>query len=235
MQRAIYFGDSIFESIHVLDKKPLLVQRHFNRLVKSAIVLKYQLPKGLTADKFVSEILHAIEISKIKNKKNCRVRFTLYRDGAGLYLPITDISKYIIDVYDMNNVFYSQDLNKKNIVGIYAENYKACSPLSNIKTGNALVYVMASIWAKQNGYNDALIVNQYGNIIEASSSNIFWIKNNITYTPPLSEGCIAGVMREEIISVENIVEKPCKHLDLMQADEIFLTNAIFKKKYCSFK
>jgi branched-chain amino acid aminotransferase len=118
-------------------------------------------------------------------------------------------------------------------VGLYNENCKSRGPLSNIKSGNALIYVLASIWAKNQNLYDALILNDLGNIIESTKANIFWTKGNVSYTPPLSEGCIAGVMREEIMSNELVIEKPCKINDLLEADSIFLTNTLSNKKYIS--
>jgi branched-chain amino acid aminotransferase len=120
-------------------------------------------------------------------------------------------------------------------IGIYRENYKSRGPLSNIKSGNALIYVLASIWAKQHSLDDALLLNDLGNIIESTRANIFWTKDNICYTPPLSEGCIAGVMREEIMSKEMVIEKACKMGDLLNAESIFLTNALSNKKYISLR
>jgi branched-chain amino acid aminotransferase len=229
MQRAFYYGDLLFESISIKNGEIMLAERHFNRLLRSADIMKYELSKDFKLIEFVTQIQTAIQLSNISNKENCRVRYTLFRYGEGFYLPMSHQTQYLIDVFESISNYQESRLN----VGIYKENYKSRGPLSNIKSGNALVYVLASIWAKQQSLEDALLINDLGNIIESTRANIFWTKDNICYTPPLSEGCIAGVMREEIMSKEFVIEKSCKIEDLLSAESIFLTNALSNKKYIS--
>ena len=229
MQRAFYYGDLLFESISIKKGEIMLVDRHFNRLQKSAYMLNYDLSPNFSLNEFILQIKNAIQLSQITDKQNCRIRYTLYRSGDGFYLPLTHQTQYIIDVFESIPHKQKNPLN----VGIYKENYKSRGSLSNIKSGNALVYVLASIWAKQQNLDDALLINDLGNIIESTKANIFWTIGDDCFTPPLSEGCIAGVMREEIISIEKVTEKPCQMEDLLNADSIFLTNAVSNKKYIS--
>jgi branched-chain amino acid aminotransferase len=114
---------------------------------------------------------------------------------------------------------------------VYYENYKACTSLSNIKSGNALIYVMAAKFAADNNLNDVLILNEHGRIAEATSSNLFIIKKDTAYTPPLNEGPVAGVMRALLLAKATklgikVKEMPLEIKDLFEADECFLTNVI---------
>src|SRR5690606_21319524 len=84
-------------------------------------------------------------------------------------------------------------------IGLYTDNYKPCNELSTIKSGNALLYVMAGIWAKEHGYDDVLILNEHGCVCEATGSNVFVVKDEKVFTPPVSEGCVDGVMRRFVI------------------------------------
>lgn len=229
MQRAFYYGDLLFESILIKNGEIMRVDRHFNRLVKSAETLKYELCIDFNLIGFINQIENAIQVSNIIDKENCRIRYTLYREGEGFYLPNNNKTQYIIDVFETKTALDNNLLK----VGIYKENCKTRGPLSNIKSGNALIYVLASIWAKNQNLDDALLINDTGNVIESTKANIFWTKGHDCYTPPLSEGCIAGVMREEIISNEKVIERPCRIEDLLVADSIFLTNAVSNKKYIS--
>ena len=93
------------------------------------------------------------------------------------------------------------------------------------------MYVMAGISKQSMKLDECFILNETGNIIESISSNVFAVKNGTLYTPPLSEGCIAGVMRKQIIhlATENKIltfESPLTTYTLMNADEIFLTNSV---------
>ncbi|MFN4082593.1 MAG: aminotransferase class IV [Bacteroidia bacterium] len=229
MERAFFYGDLLLETIKVVNAKPLLVSYHYNRLLKSAATLNYKLPDDFNFEKFCNQLQHAIiEAGGENNFKNqYRLRYILYRKSKGFYLPHENVTDYHIDVF-----LFEPNANIERLkVGIYRNQQKASGPLSNLKTGNALVYVMASIWAKQQGFDDALILNEHGRIIEATASNLFWVKNDITYTPPLSEGCVAGVYREFLLNEEKITEKVCSINDLELADEIFITNALWQKRY----
>jgi branched-chain amino acid aminotransferase len=95
---------------------------------------------------------------------------------------------------------------------------------------------MAAQEAKEKKWNDALVLNSQGNIIESSISNIFWIKDKTVYTPPISEGCIAGIRRANWISTLKekgipIIEMPLSKEMLLEADEVFLTNSIRKIRW----
>ena len=103
--------------------------------------------------------------------------------------------------------------------------------LSNFKTKNGLMYVMAAINAKERNLDDVLIANDRGGILESSSCNLFVVSNGVLYTPGLEEGCLAGTMRMQIINLaltNGIKVYECNILpqNLLAADEIFLTNAI---------
>src|SRR5690606_7671777 len=115
--------------------------------------------------------------------------------------------------------------------GVYGDAKKSCDRLANIKTNNFLPYALAALHAKKNEWNDALVLNSHDRVCESTVANVFWIKGNVVYTPPLSEGCIGGVTRghllgrlkEEGIGVQ---EEPATLEILLQADELFLTNTI---------
>src|SRR5690606_32293995 len=105
-----------------------------------------------------------------------------------------------------------------------------------LKTCAALPYTIAAQQATARGWNDALILNHQHRIIESAIANIFWVKDEQLYTTPLSEGCIAGVMRRHLLTASAkmgilIQEIPLTQKELHQADEVFLTNAIRRMKW----
>jgi branched-chain amino acid aminotransferase len=110
------------------------------------------------------------------------------------------------------------------------EQTKAPGVLANLKSGNALIYVMASIFAKEQGWEEALILNTNGHIIESTTSNIFWQANQQWFTPPLSDGCIAGIGREVFMERHSVIEKSCTHIDLQNAEQCILTNALWLER-----
>jgi branched-chain amino acid aminotransferase len=90
---------------------------------------------------------------------------------------------------------------------------------------------MGALYAKNQQWNDALILNAAGRICDATIANVFIIKNEVIYTCPLHEGCVAGIMRRHLLLnlADNgftIREQEITVDNLLSADEVFLTNAI---------
>jgi len=158
------------------------------------------------------------------------VRLSLDRATGGKYLPETNEVEYLIEVYPLDSNAY--ELNPKGVeLDIYLEHRKPRMKLSNYKTKNALIYVLAAIAAKEKGLDDYLITNEQGGILESTAANLFVVSNGVLYTPGLEEGCLAGTMRMQIINLalrNNMKVYECNILpqNLLVADEIFLTNAI---------
>ena len=99
-----------------------------------------------------------------------------------------------------------------------------------------LLYRIAMLDGEQHGWDETLLLNPYGRVAEGAITNVFLIKNKIISTPPVTEGCIAGVMRQYLIDELprrgfTIVEKPITMDQLAKADEVFLTNAIRRIKW----
>jgi branched-chain amino acid aminotransferase len=165
----------------------------------------------------------------------CRVRVTIFRGDGGLYDPVSNLPHYIIQVWPL--AFENGKLNDNGLqVCIYKDAAKGIDSFSNLKHNNFLPYLMAAFHARENKCNDALVLNSKGNICDSSIANIFTISNNTIFTPPLSEGCIAGVMRKFLItalagSAFEIVEKELTIEDLADADEIFLTNSVYNIRW----
>jgi branched-chain amino acid aminotransferase len=219
LNRAFIYGDLLFETIKIEQGKPMLSSLHYTRLTSSACLLKFDMQ--LSFETFEQAIVDALN-----GQQTARVRFTLYRDSEGFYTPHTHKTAFTIEVFPLPD--------KKNegiTIGLYTDLYKSCHELSNLKTGNALIYVMAGIWAKENGFDDAMLLNEHGCICEATSSNIFLVKNDKVFTPALTEGCVDGVMRSHIISQLKQGEYDIKETviameQLLDADHVFLTNAV---------
>ena len=92
---------------------------------------------------------------------------------------------------------------------------------------------MASIYAKEQCYDDCLLINSEHNMIEAISGNIFIVKDGLIYTPPLFDGCLNGIMRKIICQEMSdlVKEKSISFSDLLNADELFITNVISGVKW----
>ena len=98
--------------------------------------------------------------------------------------------------------------------------------MSTLKSSNSLIYVLGTIYAKSKGFENALILNDNNNVIEATNSNIFIVKNNEITTPPIKDGCVDGVMRKWITNNENIHVKSISINEIYDSEEIFISNTI---------
>jgi len=91
---------------------------------------------------------------------------------------------------------------------------------------------LASVFAQENGFDSCLLINESKNVTEGISGNLFMRFGSTITTPPLSEGCLNGVMRKQVMQLIEkneelkLVEAPISPFDLQKADELFLTNVI---------
>lgn len=226
--RGLRYGDGLFETIRYDNGQLLLADEHFARLWNGMQVLQFQVPKHFTPEKLEEEIITLAK--KNGHDKKARVRITVYRSDGGLYDPSNHFPNYIIETGELpeGNSINSNGLS----LGIYTGIKKSIDILSNLKHNNYLPYVMAALHTKENKWNDAIVLNTEGRICDTTIANIFIIKDDIIYTPSLMEGCVAGVMRNHIIRQLpafdlKIIEKQISIEELMEADEVFLSNSIY--------
>jgi len=228
--RAFLYGDSIFETIRVNNRNILYFEEHLLRLISGMTVLKYHIPDKFTIfkDKLKDEILSLLNRNKIF--KSARVRITVFRKSGGFYTPKTNEIDYLISASQLDNEKFV--LNTDGLqVSVYHELKKTINLFSPYKTGNLLLYILAGVYKNEIAAGDCLILNEKNQIIEAVSSNLFLVKNKTLITPPVSDGCINGIMRNEIIALAKLQEIPCieqsiSEPDLFRAEELFLTNSI---------
>lgn len=220
INRAFVYGDLLFETIRMQDGVLQNVALHTKRLELGAKVLGFDLPSN-----WDENYLHELVFAAVKGK-DARIRLVVSRQGNGFYLPNNNDVRFYVEYWTLMPPRIIIDR-----IDVFEEQHKACSSLSNLKSGNALIYVLASQYAAHNNLDDVLILNQHGRIAEATSSNVFWIKNGIIYTPPLTEGPVAGIMREVVIKQATeqglmVQEKELTIEELLLTDECFLTNAL---------
>ncbi|MCD6019402.1 MAG: branched-chain amino acid aminotransferase/4-amino-4-deoxychorismate lyase [Bacteroidetes bacterium] len=226
--RAFRYGDSVFESIRYTNGKIMFLADHIKRIKLSMTTLRMNVPAEFTSANIEQLIVHLLEQNSIK--QDARIRLTVFRNEGGFYTPDTNDISFLIETEKLEDSGYA--LNQKGLwVDIYAEIKKPINKISNIKTGSALLYVMAGLTKTSLRLDDCLLVNDNGNIIESINSNIFVVKNGTLYTSPISDGCVDGVMRKQILDIaaQNKIlafEQPLTVHTLTNGDEVFLTNAI---------
>jgi len=228
--RAFLYGDVIFETFRVNHRTVLYFNEHLARLIAGMKILKYNIPEKFTVFKNLlkDEILSLLNRNKIF--KSARIRISVFRKSGGLYTPATNEIDYIISATQLKNENFV--LNSEGLqISIFPDITKPINRFSPFKTGNSLIFTLAGVYKKEIGVDDCLILNDKNQIIEAVSSNLFLVKNKTLITPPVSDGCINGIMRNEIIKSAKKHDIPCieqtvSEEDLLLADELFLTNSI---------
>lgn len=227
--RGLRYGDGLFETIKVTNGNIALAAYHFDRLFTGMQLLKLTIPSFLTPAYLTEQILQLCQKNKVE--KLARVRLNIFRGNGSLYTVEDPIPQIVIEAEQLLEN-YAQWNAKGLTVGIYMDATKSCDKFANLKSNNFLPYVMGALYAKQQQWDDCFVINTHGRVCDATIANVFWIKNDTIYTPPLTEGCVAGVMRKYLIqqltdSGMPVTEQPLGLATLEQADEVFLTNALF--------
>ena len=227
--RGFLFGDSVFETIKVLDSKVLFLEDHYFRLMASMRICRMEIPMNFTMEYFEEQILKLI--ATFSDSNSYRVRFSVYRDSDGFYLPKTRNVQFIVAASSLNSDLYA--IGKESYeVELYKDFYVSKQLLSTLKTNNKMLQITGSIFADENGYDNCLVLNDEKNVVEALQSNLFMKTGNLVVTPPVSDGCLNGIMRKQILEllkkIEGIEVKEASisPFDLQKADELFLTNVI---------
>ncbi len=225
--RSFRYGDGIFESIRMQAGQLFFVDDHFERMVSGMYTLGLD-TTFLNPIQLCNEML---ELCSRMELTSARIRIALFRNEGGNYRPSTDLCSYIISADPLENPIYT--INEKGLrLGLYSEIRKPVNSLSGIKSSNALLYVLAARYARDNGWDDSILLNEYGRICEATSSNLFLIlPDKRILTPPVAEGILPGIMRKNLIRWfrENnyqVEEAILLTEDFYIAEEVFLCNTI---------
>jgi branched-chain amino acid aminotransferase len=227
--RAFLYGDAVFETLKVVNGKVLFMEDHYFRLMASMRIIRMQIPMNFTLENLEQLILELA--SKNSCSDSCRVRFTVYRNDGGFYLPTDKNVSYLISTTPIASKPYLLK-DEPYEVELFKDFYVTKQLLSTIKSTNKLINTVGSIFADENGYQNCLLLNEEKNVVEALNGNLFMITGNRLITPPLSEGCLNGIMRKQILAIAKkvegleVLEEPISPFDLQKADELFITNMI---------
>ncbi|MFM9825038.1 aminotransferase class IV [Flavobacterium sp.] len=227
--RGFLYGDAVFETVKIVNSKILFLEDHYFRLMSSMRIVRMEIPMNFTME-YIEEQILALAKSKVALACS-RARITVYRNDGGYYLPTTNTVSFLIDLQPMENKEYVLNSNHYE-VDLFTDFYVTRHLLSSIKTTNKIINITASIYASENGLDNCLLLNDAKNVVEALQGNIFMLRGDKLITPPVSEGCLNGVMRKQVLKlakgIENleVVEETISPFDLQKADELFITNVI---------
>lgn len=227
--RGFLYGDAVFETLKIVNGKILFLEDHYFRLMSSMRVVRMEIPMDFTMEYLEEQIL--LIVKKESLTASSRVRITVYRNDGGYYLPQNNTVSYLIKAIELENKEYTFS-EQEYEVDLYKDFYITKQLLSSIKTTNRLINVTGSIYAHENGLDNCILLNDSKNIVEALQGNVFMLTGGKLITPPVSEGCLNGVMRKQILELAKkiqgieVAEEIISPFDLQKADELFITNVI---------
>ena len=226
--RAFLYGDSVFETLRIIDNKIVFWEDHYFRLMSSMRIIRLNIPDDYTPDYLEENILKLHRL--VSKNGHSKVRINVYRFSKGKYMPIENNVSFIISCDSIINSKYL--INSGDyIVDLFKDYYLDNQLISSIKTNNKIINVVASIYAKENGFNNCILLNNDKMVAEFINSNIFIIKNDEIFTPRLNSGCLNGVLRKNLLNILKkhsftTYEQDISTFDLTQSDEIFGTNVV---------
>ena len=192
--RGFKYGDAIFETVKVSNKKVIFWEDHYFRLMASMRMLRMKIPMQFTLEFLEQEILKIVAVQD--TAASFRVRLNISRKDGGLYAPKTNEIDYLIDV--KANTYQTKESYS---VDVFKDFYNYSGLLSTIKTNNRMLNTLASIYANENDLDNCVLINEKKGVVEVTNANIFILKGNVVKTPALTEGCIKGVVRGKVIEI----------------------------------
>lgn len=225
--RAFKYGDALFETIKCINEEPVFLEQHLQRLYGAMELLQFEWTDLLLKTVVYEEIKRLL--TRNRHKNGARLRLTVFRNEGGLYTPITNKVSVLIESTESPNKYH---LNNEGLsLGVCQTITKPIHSLGSVKSANALIYTLAGIEKNKQKVDEIILLNTKGLVCETLSSNLFLVIHNRLVTPPLSEGCLPGIMRQNVLTIAKnigmeVLETPVGINAFEQAEEVFITNAI---------
>jgi branched-chain amino acid aminotransferase len=232
--RALNYGDGIFESMRFANNRINFWEDHYFRFMASMRIVRMEIPMSFSPEYLEEQIRKTIEANDL-GKEAARVKLLTFRKSGGLYTPETNRVDFMITVSALNEAQFQ--LNEAGLeVDLFKDFYVQRGMLSNLKTTSKMLSVVASVYKKENKLDECFLLNDDKALTEAISSNVFLVKGKEVFTPPLSSGCLKGVMRKQVLALlpemgYSVKEESINPFELQKADEVFLTNSISGVKW----
>ncbi len=224
LDRGLHYGDGLFETIAVQNQTLLCWDEHLNRLEQGCTRLNIPFTNKTLLKDEASSLIRSIERGVIK------IIITRGQGGRGYALPTNPEPTSIVSLYPWPE--YPEENSIQGInVRICNYRYAQNSALAGIKHLNRLEQVIARSEWTDSSITEGIVLNQEGNVIEGTMSNIFCIIDNVLCTPDLTECGVEGIIRNKIIELAsdldiNLKVKKIPLQTLYDAEEIFLCNSV---------
>lgn len=226
--RGLLYGDAVFETIRYSQKHLHFFEDHYFRLMAAMRVFRMNIPMTFTPEFLELECLRVIE-AQSEMAPAWRIRLTVYRNDGGAYLPKTRDVQYLVEAKPLQHDQYQAAADYK--VELFNDYYLQKSMLSNLKSNNKALQVIGSIFMEEQGFDNGILVNDEKEVVEFLNGNLFVVDDGKLRTPPISSGCLDGIMRKQVIRIAKkagitCTEETISPFDLQRVQELFMTNAV---------
>ncbi len=228
--RGLQYADAVFETIKVSAGKILFWEDHYFRLMASMRILRMEIPMNFTPE-FLEEEIQRTIATHDETVHSFRVKLLVWRKTGGKYTPETNDIEYLIICETLEDPFYT--LNEEPYtIELFKDHFINSGLLSTLKTTSRTINILGSIFAKENDYENCLLLNENKQVVEALNGNIFLVNGYKIKTPPLEDGCLNGILRKQLITILGqlpdyvLEETSVSPFELQKADELFITNTI---------
>ena len=202
IDNGLFFGKGVFETI-LVNKKPVFLEEHVKRLNNAIEALNI----GEKIE--IEEVRSFIIKNKIVNKS--------------FKIAVTEENL----IFNIRNLKYTKDHYENGFKAYFSKVLRnSTSRIVNFKTLNYLENIIEYELCQRNDLNESIFFNEKGNLCEGCTTNIFIIKDKVIYTPSIKCGLLPGIVRQWIINNFDVIEKEITREELLNSDEVFLTNSL---------
>lgn len=228
--RGLAYGDAVFETLRYSGGKIFFWEDHYFRLMASMRILRMEIPMNFTLEFLEEEVKKTVE-TLAATTNAIRVKILVWRKEGGKYTPKTNDIHYLISCEELQTPFYTLTESPYE-VELFKDHYITSGLLATLKSNNRVINVLGSIFAEENDYQNCFLLNEKKQVVEALNGNIFLVKGTTIKTPPLTDGCLNGIARKQLLAIGKQLpdytfeEASVSPFELQKADEIFITNVI---------
>mgnify|MGYP000611813782 CR=1 FL=1 len=223
--RGFTYGDALFDVLKFAAGKVIFLEEHYFRLMSSMRMLRMKIPNHFTLEGYEKELLKTLEANGFSD--SARIRVSVFRTGRGFYFPESNQSEYLVETGKL-----PENADSPYEIELFKDYHVSSGLLSTVKTNNRMVNVLGSIFAQENEYQNAILINDRKELVGATDSNLFLVRQNKIITPSLESGCINGIIRKKVMEYvktkegRSVEEASVSPFELLKVDEVFLTNSI---------
>jgi branched-chain amino acid aminotransferase len=225
---AIHYGTSVFEGIRGYSNDENLfifkLREHMKRLIQSAEV--YSINSRFTLSEICTSTIELLKKNNIR--RSCYIRPLLFVGLHGIDLNVTKDSPSHLAIIAFPFNRYFPETGIRTCISSWRRINENSTPPMAKAGGNYMNSVLATQECKRNGYDESILLDYQGNVSEAPGENIFLVRENKIYTPPLSDSVLEGITRDTAITIARhlgyeVQERSITRTELYIADELFVT------------